>query len=91
MNKFQVELDNRIFALQQKELPQEIADVVVQADVAYLQDRDVDAEILVGRAEEMYNIHLAKKDILLAMKIPETISAEDVEDLMRSIDEMLGE
>ena len=46
-------LDNRIFLLQQtKNKPSEIADLVYQADVAFLQDRDAEAEDLVSLAED---------------------------------------
>lgn len=48
-----VQLDNRIFAMQQKNLPKEIAAVVTQADIAYLQDRDNEAEYLITNAEAM--------------------------------------
>lgn len=52
MGEINVDLDNRIFALQQtKNLPDSIRQLVQEADRAYLQDRDSDAYQLIGKAE----------------------------------------
>lgn len=46
-----MELDDRIYCLQQTELPDDLRAKLVDADIAYLQDRDYTATQLVSQIE----------------------------------------
>jgi hypothetical protein len=46
-----MELDDRIYCLQQTRLPDPLMAKLVDADIAYLQDRDVTAERIVTQLE----------------------------------------
>lgn len=46
-----INLDDRLFVLQNSSLPSDLSALVHRADVAYLQDRDDEAEQLVAEVE----------------------------------------
>jgi hypothetical protein len=47
-----VNLDNRIFVLKLTKLPDDLRKKVHEADVAYLQDRDTEASLIIAEVEK---------------------------------------
>ena len=55
-----IQLDNRIYAMQQKDLCPEASRLVHLADVAYLQDRNDEAYSLIEQAESVQELFESK-------------------------------
>lgn len=76
-SKMNVELDNRIYAMQQKKgLTEEAQSLVTKADIAYLQDREDDALRYIVMAETIMEIEIMKDIMSLGEAFKEILESK---------------